>query len=390
MNYFIMVDDKFIDGIIDNAEAVSAGKMNRYFVRGDKRFARYVKHSKVEWVSNIWGRDFRKVLDSITDKDKIIVYWYDLKVGRLMLTVDKNIPLYVNVWGGEFYEEPFPYHASRTYDPITLQYVNKTWGFPGNWPNDPLMAFAILLWFLGFKGMIQKEFELKKKTIRRINYLLINPNTANELELIQKIYSVPRLTYKPHLVDQNFNLADKLRTPKTVGSVITVQIGNSATESNNHADCIEVLKKFNNEDIKIVLPLSYGSLNYARFVEKKCKHEFKNKCEFLEKFMPRVKYIKKLNEIDIAIIFTNRTQAFGNCIVLLTLGKKLYLKKCNPLWSSFQKIGVNVFDADSIKNLTFEEFSKPLTSNQIKLNIVRISKIFSKKQQLEYMDSLLN
>lgn len=390
MNYFIMVDDKFIDGIIENAEAVSVKGTNRYFVRGNKKFAHYVKSQKAEWVNDIWGRDFRKVLDSITVKDKIIICWYDLKVGRLMLTVDKSIPLYVIIWGGEFYNEPFPYHASRIYDPITLRYINKTWGLPGNWPKDPSMAFAILLWFLGFKGMIQKEFDLKKKTIQRINYLLIEPDTTNELGLIQKIYNVPRLKYKPFLIDQNFDLADKLRAPKPVGSVITVQVGNSASGSSNHADCIEVLKKFNKEDIKIVLPLSYGSPSYARFVEKICKQEFKNKCEFLEKFIPRVKYIKKLNEIDIAVMFSNRSQAFGNCIALLTLGKKLYLKKNNPLWQSFQRIGVTIFDADTIKSLTFEEFSEPLTNRQIQLNIRRVSNLFSKKRRLEYMNKLLN
>ena len=390
MNYFIMVDDKFIDGIIEDAELVTNGRGNRYFIRGNKNKPRYVKNPKAEWIGNIWSKSFRKTLNSITPKDKIIIHWYDLQIGKLMLTIDKNIPLFVSLWGGDLYADPFPYHIDNICDSITLKYVKKTWGFPGNWPKNPRRILSIILYFLGFEKMINNEFDLKKKTVQRINYLLINPNTINELELVKKIYEIPKLKSKPQLVSQSLNIIDQLPLPKREKKAFVVQIGNSATESNNHIDCLEKLKRFKNKEMQFVIPLSYGSRRYANFVERKFNKEFNGKCQFIKKFLSRKEYYKELNNIDAAIMYTNISQAFENCIMLLALGKKVFLKKNNPLWYTFNRLGVKIFDANTIDKLKFEEFSKPLTRREKISNARIVSKIFSKKQQLYYMKQVLN
>ena len=95
MNYHIMIDDKFIDGFINDSENISTKNTNRYFIRGVKQKAIYVNHPKAEWIENLWSTDFRNILNTITSQDKIFIHWYDLYVGKVMLTIDKNIPLYV-------------------------------------------------------------------------------------------------------------------------------------------------------------------------------------------------------------------------------------------------------------------------------------------------------
>ena len=40
MNYHIMIDDKFIDGFIEDAEKVSPSNTNVYFVNGKKENSR--------------------------------------------------------------------------------------------------------------------------------------------------------------------------------------------------------------------------------------------------------------------------------------------------------------------------------------------------------------
>ena len=50
MNYHIMIDDKFIDDFIKDAEHVCPENANIYFVRGDKNRARFVNHSLAKWV----------------------------------------------------------------------------------------------------------------------------------------------------------------------------------------------------------------------------------------------------------------------------------------------------------------------------------------------------
>jgi len=389
MNYHIMIDDKFIDGFINDAEKVTAKNNNRYFIQGVKQNALYVNHPKAEWVEDIWGVDFKNILNSITSQDKIFIHWYNLYVGRLMLTIDKNIPLYVIPWGGDFYEDPYLYHINWIHDPITLRYVKKAYVFSEKWARHPKSLLKNLLQLYDIKKKNHERFEIKKQTILRINYLLLQNNSI-EYDLIRNIYQIPEISCLPFFYDQNFDLANELRFEQVKSKNINIQIGNSATSANNHVDCIKVLRRFNNENIKLILPLSYGYPDYCEYVKRNCLKTFRNKCEFLERFMPREEYIVKLNEIDIAIMFHNRSQAFGNCISLLTLGKKLYLKNNNPLWQVFQKSGIIVFDANKIKDLTFEQFSEPLTEDQIQSNIEKISNLYSEKTRLENLRKLLN
>jgi dTDP-N-acetylfucosamine:lipid II N-acetylfucosaminyltransferase len=388
MNYHIMIDDKFINGFINDAENVTTKNTNRYFIRGVKQNAIYVIHPKAEWVEDIWSNDFKSILNSITDQDKIFIHWYDLYVGRLMLTIDKNIPLYVIPWGGDFYEDPYLYHINWIHDPITLRYVKKAYIFFEKWAMHPKSLLKNLWRLYDIDKKNLKRFELKKLTVHRINYLLIQNNSI-EFDLIRNIYQIPEISCLPFFYDQNFDLANKLRIVQ-VKSNINIQIGNSATSANNHVDCFKILRSFNNENIKLILPLSYGESGYGEFVKRNCLKIFRNKCEFLERFMPREEYIVKLNEIDVAIMFHNRSQAFGNCISLLTLGKKLYLKSNNPLYQVFQMGGIIVFDANKIKDLTFEEFIKPLKEDQIQSNIEKISNFYSEKTRLKNLRILLN
>ena len=386
-----MIDDKFIDGFINDSENVSTKNANRYFIRGTKQTAIYVNHPKAEWIEDLWSNDFRNILNCVTNQDKIFIHWYDLNVGKLMLTIDKNIPLYVSPWGGDFYEDPYLYHINWVHDTITLRYVKKTYIYPKRWSKHPIRLLQQILWcLLNYKKVAKKDFELKKLTAHRINYLLIDPATSSECDIIKNIYGINELCSMPFSYNLNFDLANKLRITKNNNAIINVQIGNSATETNNHVDCIKILKKFNNENIKLMLPLSYGTPKYAEFVKIHGIKMFSKKCEFIEKFMSREEYVKKLNEVDIAIMFHNRSQAFGNCIALLTLGKKLFLKNSNPLFQMFQKVGIIVFDANTIKDITFEEFSKPLTEGQIQSNIEKIANLFSEKKRLEYLSKVLN
>ena len=46
MNYHIMIDDKFIDGFIDDAEKVSSENSNIYFINGNQANSKHIKTQK--------------------------------------------------------------------------------------------------------------------------------------------------------------------------------------------------------------------------------------------------------------------------------------------------------------------------------------------------------
>ncbi|CAN5384355.1 TDP-N-acetylfucosamine:lipid II N-acetylfucosaminyltransferase [soil metagenome] len=390
MNYHIMVDDKFIDSFIEDVEKVSDKSDNRYLIRNDKKFANYVTHSKTEWFDSIFSTAFIQIIKSIKITDKVFVHWYDYEIGKLLIDLELKANLFVLIWGGEFYEDPILVHKNWLYDKATLSYINHKLLYPNVWAKRPWILFKQI------KGIAQKliharkHFSLKRKTIQRIDYLLIYPHVDTEVQLIKKLYGLKTLQALPFLYNQNFDAAYKLLgISKDKSKAIVVQIGNSATPTNNHLDLFKVLSKFAGEEIEITLPLAYGDQNYRDVVKMKAVKTFGHKVIPIEDFVEREKYIKDLNAVDICIMYHNRQQALGNCIALLTLGKKLFLKSKNPLYHLFKEIGVIVFDADKINQLSFKQFTNPLSIDQIENNFQRMESYFSESVRLQYLRKLI-
>lgn len=390
MNYHLMIDDKFFDNLIDDIENVSSPGLNRYLIRGSKTVPTYVTHVKAEWPGNIFDWTFTKLLRSVTNRDRIFIYWYDIHIGKLMLTIPRDIPLYVAVTGGDFYDDPPLYHRNLLYDKLTLRYVNRRYLYPHKWARRPqILAKQISEIYEKIKRL-RKDFEIKVITVQRIDYLLIGDFMTDELMIISKLYQTTNFQRLPFIYDQNFDLALSFKKELKNTATVNIQVGNSATDTNNHVDILKHLKHFVKEDIKILLPLAYGDEDYGDFVKKSYKSVFADKVIFQSEFVTRESYITKLNEIDICIMNHNRSQALGNCITILTMGKKLYLKEHNPLWSMFKQIGVKIFSVDTIKNISFDEFKQALTPEQAQSNIEKLSTSFSEKKRLEYLSNLLN
>lgn len=389
MNYHIMIDDKFIDGFIDDAEKVSSENSNIYFINGNQANRKHIKNPKAKWIS-FRDDEFISTLKKANKEDKIFVHWYDLKTGLFLLKyLKKEVPLYVYLWGGEFYEDPYLYHMNWIHDEKTLTFVKEHTILPEKYSQRK--HFLKRLWLKKtYKLKARKQFKEKIKTIKRINALILPKHCDQELELIKRIYHLENLPYFNYNYDQNVDLAIdyKLEASKTDKTII--QLGNSATESNNHVDAFDVLNQFKNENIELVLPMSYGNHKYNHFVKQYGTLNFKNKIKFLEDFVPRAQYIQQLMEVDVCVMYHNRQQAFGNCVPLLILGKKLYLKKENPLYSFFKSIGVVVFNANEINDLDFDSFKKELTPEEKNNNKTILTNLFSEEERLKYLSKILN
>lgn len=132
------------------------------------------------------------------------------------------------------------------------------------------------------------------------------------------------------------------------GDTTNILVGNSADMSNNHFDIFEKLLPFKNKNFHIYCPLSYGNMAYARQVAVRGKELFGKKFTPLQDFMPFDRYLVLLGQIDIAIFAHKRQQALGNTITLLGLGKKVYLRTDVTPWQMFQKIGIKVFDVETV------------------------------------------
>lgn len=162
--------------------------------------------------------------------------------------------------------------------------------------------------------------KIRHKIIKNIGYL-VNV-LENEYDLVKIWYDATGKYIQSFGYPSNiFNYKD-FTYPQKKLEEIYILVGNSATQTNNHIDIFEKLKKFKDKNIKIFTPLSYGDKEYAKEVLKEGQMIFKNKFVPLFDFMEYKLYFEYLCTIDIAIFAHNRSQDMGNIINLLGLGKK--------------------------------------------------------------------
>lgn len=121
-----------------------------------------------------------------------------------------------------------------------------------------------------------------------------------------------------------------------------ILLGNSASMTNNHLEAFEILKSLNIGNRKIIVPLSYGNMHYADFIQKEGQKLFKEGFRPLRKFLPLAEYTSEISSCGIVIMNHCRQQAVGNIYAMIYLGSKVYLNKANTLFKYLRRIGINV------------------------------------------------
>jgi hypothetical protein len=138
---------------------------------------------------------------------------------------------------------------------------------------------------------------------------------------------------------------------------VYIQIGNSATESNNHIEAINLLKKYKYENIKIFVPLSYGDKDYALKVKKYGEEIFGEKFNAMMDFLKPKEYSEYLGNIDILVFNHNRQQGLGNIYALVYLGKKIFIRRDISSWSFFEDtLDIKLANTLDIDKINFESF----------------------------------
>lgn len=195
------------------------------------------------------------------------------------------------------------------------------------------------------------------------NYRYLIHNAAKIITIIDEDYKGISDEYAPQgkhytvVYGENYNYGEINFEDIVYGKVINIQIGNSAAKSNNHIRVFKELEKFQKENIRIWVPLSYGNKEYAKEVIDFGRNMFDSKFEALEEFMPEVQYNELLKTMDIGIFDIERQQALGNIISLLQSGSKVFLRKDTMLARYFEdECRCKVFYIEDIAQMGFKEF----------------------------------
>lgn len=138
---------------------------------------------------------------------------------------------------------------------------------------------------------------------------------------------------------------------------IIIQIGHNAIPTLNHKEVLYSLKKYSNENIKIVLPLSYGgSPEYVAEVSGIARELFGDKAVVIDKYLDKKDYFHIIDSVDIAIFNTHRQAGLANIHRLLSKKAKLFIPKGSVMYDYFRSVGFPVCAYEQIDTQSFDEF----------------------------------
>lgn len=180
------------------------------------------------------------------------------------------------------------------------------------------------------------------------------------------------------------NLYKKIEIKQLKKEYLTIQIGNSATFTNNHYEIFEKLEKYKEKNIKLYCPLSYGDKEYAKSIIERGKELFGEKFIPITEFLEYSKYLEFLSEIDIAIFAHDRQQAFGNITSLLSMKKTIYIKEEISTYETLINLGINLKSFDKFENL--EVLDEELLENNERI----IKEYFSEKKLKEQWENIFS
>lgn len=276
------------------------------------------------------------------DIDKVIIHYYDFHKHIYLFRLSfiyglKNFLSIWFMWGGDIYNylerKGFVlYSTNNSYNYIrnvkisSLTFKNKCRTL-FNRALDYL-TYILALYFFKYKVDYIAAFD-------------------EEFRIFQDFipFSKCRGTLKFTYYSIEETLAD-LYDAQSSGKAIL--IGNSASETNNHEYVYDYLKKLDLGDSDLFIPLNYGgSKEYIDKVVDKYKMIPNATC--ILDFLPLNEYNELMVNCSTFLFANFRQEAWGNILIALYLGGKVYLSRRSPLKTVCENLGFKIFVIEDIE-----------------------------------------
>lgn len=365
-------DQKFVDITIKNFESVSS-KKNKYIVFSNNEKLTYVKRS--EDVEILPNSSYKLDIDLVYKDCKLLVIHFLSPLKQFIL---KHKPPHVKViwsiWGSDAYDQ---FRNQNIYEPLTNK-IRKRSLFQII-KNTSFFTFYHLLKYR--VKPLRKEIEV----LKLVDYVFTV--LPNEYDVFKKEFAL-----ESEYLDYNYGINEFEDFPNlTLGN--SILIGNSATASNNHLDAFELIK---NTDKNIIVPLSYGAIDYYSYKEKVInsgKLYFGERFNPIENFMPLKEYRELTYSCNSVIMFHIRQQALANIFMSLYQGMRVFLNSKSLTYAFLKREGVVVFCLQKdYKLLGIELSDKEKQINKEKIIALRGRKEILDKTKgiIKLYDSIVN
>ena len=390
MNYHIIKQDKFFNDYIEDIYRIHEEDNNVILVRGEEGECPFFDTDRpVEYI----GKNpemIAKRLGCLLPDDRIIVAWYDLFIGEIICRLNLENKLFVYSLGADFYGEPEGWHDKWVFDPMTYRKYMRAEVLPRFFSKRPWRWYRGYKWFV-FKHEMKEQYRKKLETIRRIDYLIMPEHSLKSYDFVKRVYPSLKAKRVCGTFNQNVDRAMSygLKPVPKRDEPLRVLLGNSSDPTGNHLDAIKFLSGNLEKDSQIYCLLSYGDMASRDWTIAYGRKVFGDRFHPILNYMQKDEFVSFMQSMDFVVEYHNRSQAAGNIITALTLGKPVFMKPQSTFFSHLNAIGVNsVHEVQKIGDCNLREIIKDAQNNKSE-NVRLIELEYSDETRLKHLKALL-
>jgi dTDP-N-acetylfucosamine:lipid II N-acetylfucosaminyltransferase len=346
-------DEKFTDDFISSVRKYSSGEKaeNVFLLKTDPPYRLIEENREEVHAAPARSAAFTKFVTRLTEDDELIIH-YPLPIDfQRLLTLKSQGMLAAQVgwvfWGAEIYTRIdvedvllLP-NTRRAYRPFTIKntalyripfyrWIEKQYV---RWKNKRKLAL-----YNRAAAFIDHFYHFNEPEFQFVAGLLPN------LKADMRRFFYPRFSYNLEKFDLHL-FEKKDASQKKQG--LNIMVGHSATPMNNHLDIFEQIPV--REDIRIWVPLSYGSEYFHHAVMDAGQARFGKQFRPILEYMSYQEYVRLLSRIDAFVSGTLRPIAMGNILIFLFLNIPIFLLEESPLYTFLRQEGFKVFPMQKLQ-----------------------------------------
>ncbi len=395
MNYHVIIQDKFFTTYIEDIYRLHEEKNNVIWIRGNKGDSPYFSTThEVQYI----GTDpeyIKNLLKVLNKEDKLIIAWYDLYIGRVVMASQIPCPIYVYLLGADFYGEPEWWHEKWLFDPKTKKRFYQEYYYPIFLRKHRLSRIGKYIddykRYKALKQKIKQDHEDKNRSLSYVDYIVLTEHSGPEIEFVKQLYPACHAQHVPGVFDQNFDIAKNLEMKPVPdrSKPIKILFGNSSDPTGNHIDAFDYIVKNLKCDYEVYSFLSYGDKRCQQWAIEYGKKVLGDKFHPVVDFMDKVSFVKFMNEMDVIMMYHNRQQAEGNIMTSLVLGKPVFMKPANPQYGMLKRMGVEpVYDVREMHTIDLKEAIRCAQQHRTD-TIKRVGDEYSMETRLKHLEKII-
>ncbi len=164
-----------------------------------------------------------------------------------------------------------------------------------------------------------------------------------------------------------------------------ILIGNSSSFTSNHAEAFELISGADFQDRKVIVPLSYGNMKYAGYINEYGKKVLGDNFTPLNDFMKLNEYNALYLTCSCVIMNHYRQQAIGNIISAAWLGARIYVNEFTTIYTYFKRIGIHIFSLQRDFQVNDSAVFDALSDEQIAQNRIVLQREFGSEKVIADM-----